>query len=42
MKYIIINMTTLKLPNNCKLYVLKYDYKNDDLQEIINTIQSLN
>lgn len=28
--------------NNCKLYVLKYDYKNDDLQEIINTIQSLN
>ena len=24
--------------NNCKLY----DYKNDDLQEIINTIQSLN
>lgn len=28
--------------NNCKLYVLRYDYKNDDLQEIINTIQSLN
>ena len=28
--------------NNCKLYVLRYDYKNDDLQEIINTIQFLN
>ena len=26
--------------NNCKLYVLRY--KNNDLQEIINTIQSLN
>lgn len=28
--------------NNCKLYVLRYNYKNNDLQEIINTIQSLN
>lgn len=28
--------------NNCKLYVLRYNYKNNDLQEIINTIQPLN
>ena len=28
--------------NNCKLYVLRYNCKNNDLQEIINTIQSLN
>lgn len=27
--------------NNCKLYVLKYNYCKNDLQEIITNIKSL-